>query len=372
MGFKVRDLFARVSSYRPDLVNTGRLEFFLQEATRRVMKETFLANVVQHTFYLPFGVDQILFTSDIPAWDVGNSQPNMDYVPINSYLTDSDNKNINQNQMILPASDLISTLNPAQPDPVDVLRISRIRVAQLSYGTPGTGNFRGYFAALPVATAYNMNDFVIMTDNGSTVLTNTGAKQIFNVDDVLVWSGTYWNYLASEQFTQIAEMNDPSFRGSNLSPQWPVGSVTGWSQKNGRMTWNSAVGGGTLTTPSFQGFTGMLVNLYSASQSDTAIIVEYSCIPVGDFGNVELNLSDEARDAVVNCALSEILLLPGEHQNMYMASAKKAEYEQQKAALSAMGVLGIGAAPTFNAPRFTPNGGRLWPYYFQPLIPPGY
>ena len=372
MGFTVRDLFLRVSSYRPDLAKDGQLEFFLQEATRRVMKETFLANVVQHTYYLPFGVDQILFTSDIPGWDVGNNQPNMDYVPINQYLTDPDNKAINQNQMILPACDLLSTINPAQPDPVDILRISRMRVAPLGSGKATAGSFRGYFAALPVATSYNQNDFIILTDNGSTTLTSTGAVQIFNCDDVMVWTGTYWNYVASEQFNTIMEMNAPAFKGSNISPQWPVGSVTGWSQINSRMSWNSAVGGGTISTPSYQGFTGMLVNLYAASTSDTAFIVEYSCIPVGDFGNTELNLSDEARDAVVNCALSEILLLPGEHQNMYMAQTKKMEYEQQKAALCAIGVLGMGAAPTFNAPRFTPNGGRLWPYYFQPLIPPGY
>jgi len=372
MGFTVRDLFLRVSSYRPDLAKSGQLEFFLQEATRRVMKETFLANIVQHTFYLPKGVDQILFTSDIPGWDVGNNQPNMDYVPINQYLTDPDNKAITGNQMILPACDVLSTINPAQPDPVDVLRITRMRVAQLAYGAPGTGNFRGYFAALPVATTWNQNDFVIMTDNGSTTLTNTGAVQVFNTDDVLVWSGTYWVYLACEQFNLISELNDPSYKGSNLSPQWPVGSVTGWSQKNGRMSWSPAIGGGTRTSPSYQGFTGMLVNLYSASQSDTAFTIEFTSIPVGDFGNTELNLSDEARDAVVNCALADILLLPGEHQNMYMAQTKKMEYEQQKAALSAIGVLGMGAAPTFNAPRFTPNSGRLWPYYFQPLIPPGY
>lgn len=371
MGYTVRDLFLRVSSYRPDLASTGQMEFFLQEAVRRVMKETFLANVVQHTFYLPTGVDQILFTSKIPAWDVVNNQPNMNYVPVNQYITVGGNTvDISQNCMILPAFDTLSTINPAQPDPVDILRITRMRVAQLGTGNPSSGYFRGYAKTLPVATTFNQGDFVIMVNNGTTSLTNDGTPQIFNVDDVLVWSGTYWNYLASEQFNLISEMNGPSYRGSNLSPQFPVGATTGWSQMNGRMNYNPV--SGTSLNPGYQGFSGMLVSLFSASQQDTAFIIDYSCVPVGDFGNTELNLSDEARDAVVNCALADILLLPGEHQNMYMASSKKMEYEQQKAALCAIGVLGMGAAPTFNAPRFTPNGGRLWPYYFQPLIPPGY
>ena len=126
-----------------------------------------------------------------------------------------------------------------------------------------------------------------------------------------------------------------------------------------------------MAQTTFQAYTGMQITLYSAPLADTAFNITYSCIPTGDLGTVELNLSPETRDAIVACALSEVLALPGEHQNLFAANQKKDEYERMKAALAALGVLGQGAAAQFQAPAFTPTNGRFSPYLFQPYFPTG-
>jgi len=267
--------------------------------------------------------------------------------------------------MFLPASDVLSTTGTIQQDPVDILRITRLSVAALQASDPGTGNFRGYFRALPTATSWNMNDFAIMMAPGTTTLSTTAQPIVWSTGDLMIWNQTAWTWYPVEEFENIQQFNGPTYQGVASSPQYPIGAISSWSQQPGRIGYQY-MNGSTLTQG---GFSGQVMQLYSGSSNDTAMKVEYSCIPVGDIGNITLNISDEARDAIVNCCLVDLLNLPGDHQNMYMAMQKKQEYEQQKAALAALGVLGMGASGQYTAPSFTPNNGRFWPYYFQPFLP---
>lgn len=120
---------------------------------------------------------------------------------------------------------------------------------------------------------------------------------------------------------------------------------------------------------SFVGYTGMVLNLYPAPSYDTAFQIQYSCIPNGDIGNMEMNLPDEARDAIVDLALSDILAFPGQGQNLVMSENKRANYEQLKSKLAALGVLGQGGAAVFRSPRFGNRMGGFSPYWFQNFWP---
>jgi len=120
---------------------------------------------------------------------------------------------------------------------------------------------------------------------------------------------------------------------------------------------------------SYTNLSGMIVALYPQPDYDTAIELVCSTVPVGDIGNVELNLPIEARECIVAGALAELLMLPGEGQNIQLAQAKQLEFERLRSPLLALGVLGAGGSPTFVSPPFGGNGRRFLPYWFQTYTP---
>jgi len=372
MSFTTRSLLGRVSKFRSDLPDSGVTEYFLQEAARRVMQDTFLGQIVQRTFFLPRRVDTILFTANIPWWDVTNAQPNMAYVPnTNTYLTGTNSLGLDPNMMFLPACDDYSTATSGQLDPVDILRFTNLKIANAAISpSPGTGNFRGYFKAIPSTTGWTMGDFIILMVGGS--ITQSSITSYWNGDDVAYWNNatSMWTFLPANQFINLAQQSagnaehspsapvilPPQSNPSNTYPAF-------WTQRSGRMAYLQS--GANLYT----GFTGMQIKLYNASSYDTAFQVQYSCIPNGDIGNMELNLPDEARDAIVDLCLSDILSLPGTGQNLILSENKRVTYEQVKSKLAALGVMGMGGSTTFHSPNFGSRTGRSSPYWFSNSLP---
>ena len=246
MSFTVRSLLGRVTPYRPDLENPGIMEFFLQEAARRVMQDTFLGQVVQTTFYLPRGVDRILLTGNVPFWDVYNNQPNMLYTPnANPYLAGTNTTGLNGNMMFLPAADTISTVNPVQLDPVDVLRVTNFRIANPSI-TPvaGAGNFRGYARTLPPTPSWLVGDFLIMLQPGS--VTQNSVVSTWNAGDVIYYntSAPTWTVYPAEQFQALPQSNPGNVEHSIQMPVYLPPSTTNyqkvpssWSQRTSRMSY---------------------------------------------------------------------------------------------------------------------------------------
>lgn len=106
-----------------------------------------------------------------------------------------------------------------------------------------------------------------------------------------------------------------------------------------------------------QAFRGAVINLFPASEYDTAIEIEYSYSTrlQDEIGDVPLDLPDLAVEAIIAGTLAEILAMPGEGQNLPLAAAKKSEYEVLKSQLRALGSMGYGPAfwkaPSLNTSR---------------------
>lgn len=121
----------------------------------------------------------------------------------------------------------------------------------------------------------------------------------------------------------------------------------------------------------FSTFTGQYIDLYPTQGQDSAIEIVYSAIPKGDIADTILDLPDEARDAIVNLALSNLLVIPGKYMNPQLSMTYRMQYENLRTGLRSLAVLGMGGTASFRAPLFGGLGNRFWPYFFVPTTLPG-
>lgn len=369
MGFTVRSLLARIAPMRPDLKDQGMVDYITQEVARRLMKDTFLGQTTQDVFYLPKGVDQVLLSASIPWWDTTNYKPTQTYVK-SSHLGSS--------RMAVPSASLVQDSDPnqyQQKTPVDVFRVMRIRIARLPYSNINQGNFISYWPAAPGDTlaadpslvSASAGDFYIAMTPGSATLTD-GSTLSWNAGDVIQSDGSAWTVFHLELFNTIPQSNQGTINQYTTQAQSPAGAPNRWTQMPGQMGFD-VLKAGTPNTISYTTLTGMNMYLYPQTDYDTAIEFVCSTIPIGEIGDLELNLPMEARDCIVAGALAEVLQLPGEGQNLALSQAKQMEFERLRSPLLAMGILGAGGSPTFVPPPFGSRGGRFWPYWFQTYIP---
>ena len=126
-----------------------------------------------------------------------------------------------------------------------------------------------------------------------------------------------------------------------------------------------------MTSPLFPTYNGVIIDLYPTQTFDSAIEVTYAASPIGDVADIVMNLPDEARDAIVNLALADILALPGQNQNLILSENRRQDFERLKGALRAMGSIGTGGNAHFQSPTFGGRGNRYMPFYFNPSLLPG-
>lgn len=124
--------------------------------------------------------------------------------------------------------------------------------------------------------------------------------------------------------------------------------------------------------PTFTSYNGQIVDIYPTHGYDSAVEIMYAAIPVGDIGDVVLNLPDEARDAIVNGALAELLAIPGQNQNIQLSEVRRTEYERLQDGLRAVGVLGMGGTAAYAPPLFGGAGNAFWPYQVPISLPGPY
>lgn len=209
-NFTVRDLLPRIVAMRPD-VDPGLIERLTQEAAKRVLRESFLGQVVSTVFWLPAGTNQIMLCSQLPYWASG--QPNMAIVETNKvvYPTTWDGSTPDSLSGVDP--------NPNQKTPAEVLRVLEVRTIQPPIFS--TAFFRGWLigiqTSLPAASTiaaggfficYGTGPFVV---NGNTVYNQTG--------DIWQSDGTQWNLTTLEYYNTINQVNLQTVRKTTNQPK---------------------------------------------------------------------------------------------------------------------------------------------------------
>ncbi len=180
MADALRNLQARVAMMRPDLTD-GIVDYWLQETTRRIGRETALFKELQ--------------------------------VPV-----------------VLPAATDTLTITPANGN--NIHRIERIRIAAQLFTNAhyvGTWNASTNTPSITTGSASSSNSgyFYIVSVAGTTTVDGTST---WNVGDIIQSSGALWQRYERESMRTINELNKVTVDQNWNYPQDPMGGIYAWGQ----------------------------------------------------------------------------------------------------------------------------------------------
>lgn len=181
MTDSLRGLLARVAPYRPDLKEGGLVDFWLQECTRRIARET---NMYRETL-LPVAVTA--YSDSITV------------TPSNGY---------------------------------NLKRVERVRMPTSLYASAvykGTWNATTNTPTITTGSSSSSNagQFYIVATAGTTTVDGTST---WNVGDIIQSSGAAWTRWTRESFQTLRELNLPSNDQTSRMPQANAGTVLRWGQ----------------------------------------------------------------------------------------------------------------------------------------------
>lgn len=177
----LRALLPRVAPYRPDLNEGGLVDFWLQETTRKIARDTNMYREVLSTAAVTAYSDYITVT---PSGGYNLKRVERVRVPVNLFNLAASKGNWNA-----------STNTP----------------------TITTGS----------ASSSNSGWFYIVTVAGATDVDGTTT---WNVGDIIQSSGAEWVRMPKEGFQTIREINLPTNDQVNRFPQANAGTVLRWGQ----------------------------------------------------------------------------------------------------------------------------------------------
>ena len=261
MPFTVQDLLARVQPMRPDL-DPGLIENMVQETAKRIMRESYLGQVIQTVVPVKGGTNQILLSSRLAYWNPGTNTPN---------LLPSGTSGLDSNQMIVPSNWAGSTpdaylaldSNPQEKTAAEVLRVMVVRFAPLPIAPPPI--YRGYLVLagnqnLSNPTGYAAGSFLIIYGSATVTDPSTSISYVVKTGDVIYSNGANWSVYPLEQFRTYRQVNGPTLITNSNQPKFTNNqnvNTQQWSQRMGQidMFYNPSNqaevgGGGDVPMPS--------------------------------------------------------------------------------------------------------------------------
>lgn len=369
MSFTCRSLLGRIKPFRTD-IDDGQIDYVIQETARKLTKDGYLMRIAQVPFFIPAKTNNILFTPNVNQV-IYNAQNVKTNFQGNLYWSSSVDVRL-EHTVVAPCMDSFNFNT-------DIHRIMGLRASYLNTvsSSPATFLTDGYYDALadgptplPDPTTTPLNSFVMVVIPAQPPFNSPFLSNItgpLGVGDILQVQGNQWAQITFEQYWTIPQSNDPTVVQQYQQPQATSQYPNRWTQGPAQL-FLPQYSLGETTLPAAQ-YVGYSLNFYPQTLNDMVIQVIYNAVPIGDFSDVELPYSAQAREAIICGALSELLSYPGQQQNLNLSELKKREYMNAMGALRSLGTFGYGGSPIISSPSLTNLYGTNWNWNYGLYMP---